>query len=223
MLPRNPEPFDSAEAPCLLATALGRSVKLMKPAPATVGGSRRSPPHCATCSRDLSRIFVALLGQNERGVGLIIAEARIGRRRQSPPRRANRLARSASEFARSVWNVCMVSAALRSCSRLARARRSRLGSSAARHSRQVDGYVAAGRERSRKFPRADFALARLSRTDAVVQKFRDRSKSPEMRLKLIFRHDEEDNEFHRRIVERVELNPFGGSAEGSHDLVQAIG
>ncbi len=44
-----------------------------------------------------------------------------------------------------------------------------------------------------------------------------------MGLELILRHDEEDDEFHRRIVERVEFDPCGGAAKGSHYLLDAIG
>ena len=42
---------------------------------------------------------------------------------------------------------------------------------------------------------------------AIVQKFGDRSQRAQMGLKLILRHDEKHDEFHRRIIERVELDP----------------
>ena len=44
-----------------------------------------------------------------------------------------------------------------------------------------------------------------------------------MGLKLILRHDEEHDEFHRRIIERVELDPGATSAEGGHHFLDSIG
>ena len=53
---------------------------------------------------------------------------------------------------------------------------------------------------------ADAAVPRRSRTRAVVEKFRDGRQRAQVRLELILRHDEKDDEFHRRVVERVELD-----------------
>ncbi len=43
---------------------------------------------------------------------------------------------------------------------------------------------------------------------AVIQKFCYRSQRAQVRLKLIFRHDKKNNEFHGRVIQRVELDPF---------------
>src|SRR5207244_7303328 len=51
---------------------------------------------------------------------------------------------------------------------------------------------------------------------AVVQEFRNRCQCAQMCLKLIFRNDEQNDEFHWRIIQRVELNPFCGSSESRH-------
>ena len=63
--------------------ASGRKVKLIKPAPATVGFSETSLnlEMRDNFLRDISWFLAALLGQNERGVRLIIAKACVGRRR----------------------------------------------------------------------------------------------------------------------------------------------
>src|SRR5436190_17936516 len=57
---------------------------------------------------------------------------------------------------------------------------------------------------------------------SVVQKLCDRSESAQMRLKLIFRLDKEHDEFHRRVVERVELDPLRRAAEGDDELLDSI-
>src|SRR5438270_13371306 len=44
-----------------------------------------------------------------------------------------------------------------------------------------------------------------------------------MRLKLVFRDDEQNHEFHRRVVERIELNAGAGPAERGHHLIETIG
>ena len=44
-----------------------------------------------------------------------------------------------------------------------------------------------------------------------------------MGLKLIFWHDEENHEFHRRIIECIKLNTGAGSSECGNDFVQPIG
>ncbi len=44
-----------------------------------------------------------------------------------------------------------------------------------------------------------------------------------MSLKLIFRDDEKDDEFDRRIVERIEFNPTGRATEGGDNFIDAIG
>src|SRR5215470_5564921 len=58
---------------------------------------------------------------------------------------------------------------------------------------------------------------------AVIQKFRYGSQRAQMRLELIFRYDKKNNEFHRRVIQRVELNPFGRSTERSHHFIESIG
>src|SRR5580693_5740306 len=57
----------------------------------------------------------------------------------------------------------------------------------------------------------------------IIQEFRDRSESAQMRLKLIFRHDEEDDEFHRRIIQCVELDSRGRSSKSRDYLVEPVG
>ena len=64
------------------------------------------------------------------------------------------------------------------------------------------GAVAENRENFFGRPSAGQAVARR----AIVQEFRDGSEGAEMGLKLVFRHDEEDDEFHRRIIEGVEFD-----------------
>ena len=44
-----------------------------------------------------------------------------------------------------------------------------------------------------------------------------------MSLKLIFRDDEKDDEFNRRIVERIEFDPAGRATEGGDDFFDPIG
>ena len=44
-----------------------------------------------------------------------------------------------------------------------------------------------------------------------------------MRLKLIFRDNEKDDEFNWRIVERIEFNPAGRATEGGDNFIDAIG
>ena len=78
-------------------------------------------------------------------------------------------------------------------------------------------------ERSRKIAKissADFALARLSRTE---RSFRNFAMEASVRLKLIFWYDKKNNEFHGRVIQRVELDPFGGPSERSHHFVEPIG
>ena len=42
---------------------------------------------------------------------------------------------------------------------------------------------------------------------AIIEELRDRSEGAQVRLELILRHDEEHDEFHRSIIERIELDP----------------
>ena len=58
---------------------------------------------------------------------------------------------------------------------------------------------------------------------AVVQKFRDGSQRPQVRLKLIFRHDKKNDKFYWRVIQRVELDPFGGPTERSDHFIESIG
>ena len=44
-----------------------------------------------------------------------------------------------------------------------------------------------------------------------------------MCLKLIFWHNEKDDELHRRVVERIEFDPAGRSSKCGHDFVEAVG
>src|SRR5206468_3998465 len=81
--------------------------------------------------------------------------------------------------------------------------------------------VTSDRERSTKFP------PRISRCQTlahgpVVQELCNGSKRTQMRLKLIFRHDEKDDEFHRRVIERIKLNTVGGSSESGNDLIEPV-
>ena len=83
-----------------------RRVKLMKPAPAIVGGSHRSrirPDASMIFSRNRPRIFAALFRENERGIGLIIAETRIGRWRDSPAVGKSAAASASESFARAMF------------------------------------------------------------------------------------------------------------------------
>ena len=41
---------------------------------------------------------------------------------------------------------------------------------------------------------------------AIVQELRDRSERAQMRLELVLRDDEEDDELHRCVIERVEFD-----------------
>jgi hypothetical protein len=58
---------------------------------------------------------------------------------------------------------------------------------------------------------------------AVIQKFCYGSQRAQVRLKLIFWHDKKNNKFHGRVIQRVELDPFGGSSERSHYFVEPVG
>jgi hypothetical protein len=58
---------------------------------------------------------------------------------------------------------------------------------------------------------------------AVIQKFCDGSQRSQVRLKLIFWYDKKNNEFYGRVIQRVELDPFGGPSERSHHFVEPIG
>src|SRR5207244_7151328 len=44
-----------------------------------------------------------------------------------------------------------------------------------------------------------------------------------MRLKLVLRNNEKDDEFHRRVIERVEFDAGCGPSEGRHDVINPIG
>src|ERR1700676_5285809 len=57
----------------------------------------------------------------------------------------------------------------------------------------------------------------------IVQKLGDRGERAEVRLKLILRHDEENDEFHRRGIEGVEFNPSCRSSKSCHYFIEAIG
>src|SRR4029077_7769055 len=58
---------------------------------------------------------------------------------------------------------------------------------------------------------------------AVVQKFGDGSEGAQMCLELVLRDNEEDDEFHRRVIERVELNTSGRTPKGGYHFVQPVG
>src|SRR6185369_17804739 len=58
---------------------------------------------------------------------------------------------------------------------------------------------------------------------AVIQEFCYGSQRAQVRLKLIFRYDEKNNEFYWRVIQRVELDPFGGPSERSHHFFEPIG
>ena len=78
------ESLVSAESRRLFSPrASARSVKLIKPAPAIVGGSHNITDieMFNNLLRDLLRILPTLFGEHECGIGLIIAETWIGRRR----------------------------------------------------------------------------------------------------------------------------------------------
>ena len=62
------------------------------------------------------------------------------------------------------------------------------------------------------------ALARR----AIVQELRDGSECAQMRLELILRDDEEHDELHRCVIERVELDPAARAAEARDNLIDAI-
>ena len=57
---------------------------------------------------------------------------------------------------------------------------------------------------------------------AVIQKLRNRRQRAKMRLKLILRHNEEHDVFHRRVVERVEFDAFVGAAKRSDDFADPV-
>ena len=44
-----------------------------------------------------------------------------------------------------------------------------------------------------------------------------------MRLELIFRDNEKDDKFYRRVIERVELDTGSRSPKGGHDLFEPVG
>ena len=44
-----------------------------------------------------------------------------------------------------------------------------------------------------------------------------------MGLKLVLRNNEKDNEFHRRVVERVELDPGCRSSKSRDHVIDPIG
>jgi hypothetical protein len=58
---------------------------------------------------------------------------------------------------------------------------------------------------------------------AVIQKFCYGSQRAQVRLELIFRYDKKNNEFYGGVIQRVELDPFGGPSERSHHFVEPIG
>lgn len=43
-----------------------------------------------------------------------------------------------------------------------------------------------------------------------------------MGLKLVLGHHKQDDEPHRRVVQRVELDPLGGPPESGHDLSDSV-
>ena len=55
---------------------------------------------------------------------------------------------------------------------------------------------------------------------AVIQEFRDRGQRAQVRLELILRHDEEDDEFHERIVQRLEFDALAGASESRDNLAR---
>src|SRR5262245_23790340 len=81
-------------------------------------------------------------------------------------------------------------------------------------------------ERSRKIAKissADFALARLSRTERSFRNFAIEASVRRCVFKLIFRDDKENHELDGRIIQRVELDPSGGPSERRHHFIQPIG
>ena len=57
----------------------------------------------------------------------------------------------------------------------------------------------------------------------VIQKFRDRRERAEMRLELVLWNNEKDDEFHRRVVEGVELDPGCRSSKSRNYVIDAVG
>ena len=58
---------------------------------------------------------------------------------------------------------------------------------------------------------------------AIIQKFSDRRERAEVGLKLVLRHDEKDDEFDRRAVERIELDSLRRASEGGDDPGDRVG
>src|SRR5205085_9407027 len=65
-------------------------------------------------------------------------------------------------------------------------------------------------------------LSEFLASTAIVQKFCDRCQRAQMRLKLVLWNDEEHDEFHGRIIERVELDTGARSAERGDDVIDAV-
>src|SRR4029453_3425525 len=57
----------------------------------------------------------------------------------------------------------------------------------------------------------------------IIQKFSDRRERAEVSLKLVLRHDEKDDEFDRRAIERIELDPLRRASKGGDDLGDRVG
>jgi hypothetical protein len=88
---------------------------------------------------------------------------------------------------------------------------------------EVDSYKLRAVAKDRQYFGCRFRFGETLADASIVQKFGNRRKRPEVRLKLIFWHNEKNDELHRRVVERIEFNPAGRPSKRSHDLVKAVG
>jgi hypothetical protein len=152
-----------------------------------------------------ARVGLALLGQHHGGIRLIIAEAQIGGGGDG----------GGCGLAEGGWR--------------ARRRGGLQGPGRVRGHRggvQAPG-VGAGHGRFGIEDGEDFIaglrLAELAAGFAVGEHFGDRRQRPQVQVVVLARDDEEDDEVHRRVVERLEINAGLGAAEDRHHLLQIVG
>jgi len=65
--------------------------------------------------------------------------------------------------------------------------------------------------------------SKLFADGAIIQKLGDRRERAEVGLKLVLRHNEKDDEFDWRAVERIELDPLRRTSKGGDDLGDRVG
>ena len=213
----------------------GRRRKLMNPAPAISGGSQNvgDVELGDDLLRELARIRAQLLREDHGDVRLVIAEARIGRggdlRIDVVGDAGKRGAERAIEERAGMVSIEMRSSAASRQAPIGRrsAKPEPIPEIACSTPQAADAATPGYGLRGALEDAEDFLGGRGGAEalahGAVVEELRDRRQRAQVRLKLIFRHDEKDDEFHRRIIERVELDPRCRAPESGDHFVHAIG